>query len=137
MTSKATMYTIVFAGATHNAFRHVGMEASNNNQLLRISYKTQAIAELRKALNDLRGPVSEELLMCIITLAAHGSGEELSPPSVEEYEAASPLSKAQDFHYYAAMRWEEAHLEAIQKLIIARGGLLSIRTPGLLGAIVL
>lgn len=137
MASKATMYTIVFAGATHNAFLHAGTEASRHNQILRTSYKTRAIAELRKALNDLRGPATEELLMCIITLAAHGSGDELRPPSVNEFEAASPLSKAQDFHYYAAMRWEEAHLEAIHRFIDARGGLSSIDTPGLFGAIML
>lgn len=133
MHSPAAFYTIVFAGATHNAFAHTGMDVPNHNKMLRLSYKTQAIKELNHEVQALKGHASDELLLCIITLAAHGSGDALTPPAVEE--STSPLASAQNFQYYGRMTWETAHLKAIRVLIEQKGGLHTIKMPGLANAI--
>jgi hypothetical protein len=135
--SKAAFYTTVFAGATHYAFARAGRRPSRRNKILRYEYKTRAITELNKEIQALKGLASEELLMCIITLAAHGDGENLEPPSLEMLASASPLSIAQDFLYYTRMNFETAHLSAVEKLVDARGGLQTIKTPGLANAIAL
>lgn len=133
MHSPAAFYTIIFAGATHNAFSRAGVSIPNENKMLRLSYKTQAIKELNREVQNLQGNAPDELLLCIITLAAHGSGEQLNPPTKEEN--TSPLATAQNFQYYGMMRWETAHLNAIRVLIKQKGGLHTVKMPGLANAI--
>lgn len=137
MKSKATFYTVVFAAATHWSYAHIGSEVPEKNRSFRLHYKGLALEELRKEVASLKTYASEQLLMCIITLAAHGTGETLNPPSIEENKMTSPLCKVQDFDYYTAMQWETAHLQAVRQLINARGGLVTIQTPGLANAIAL
>lgn len=132
MSSPASFYTIIFAGATHNAYAHAGMDISRENKMLRLNYKLQAIKALNSEIQALKGEPSDELLLCMITLAAHGSGEQLAPPKRAH---SSPLATAQNFEYYGNMRWEMAHLTAIGLLIGRRGGLHKVKMPGLANAI--
>lgn len=132
----AAYYTVIFAGATHNAFAHVGTEVEHQNKLLRISYKIQAIKELKNAIYKLTGPASDDLLLSVITLAAHGSGDQLCPPP-KQIKHSNPLATAQDFDYYGSLAWETAHLEGIRLLVEARGGLQTVEAPGIASAIAL
>jgi hypothetical protein len=133
MQSPAAFWSIIFAGATHNAYLQRGTDTRSRDRTLRLSYKTNAIRELNREIQALQGEASDELLLAIITLAAHGSGEQLDPPSQEEN--LSTLEAVQNFQYYGRMRWEEAHFKAIAHLVHQRGGMHTVKMPGLANAI--
>lgn len=136
MSSPASFYSIVFAGATHNAFVHVDGDIPKENLTLRLAFKTQAIKALSDEINSLKGDPSDELLLAIITLGVHGSGETLKPPEKPK-RALSPLATAQNFQYYGGMRWESAHIEAVRHMVEQKGGLHNLGLPGLANAIAL
>ena len=133
MQSPAAFWSIIFAGATHNAYLQQREDAPSSNRTLRLSYKTAAIKDLNREIQALQGPASDELLLAIITMAAHGSGEHLNRPSNEE--KLSALQSVQNFQYYGRMRRENAHLKAICHLVYQKGGLHTIKMPGLANAI--
>ncbi|KIW94709.1 uncharacterized protein Z519_04686 [Cladophialophora bantiana CBS 173.52] len=135
MHSPAAFWSIIFAGATHNAYLLGEADAPGRNRALRLSYKTQAIRELNREIQELQGPASDELLLAIITLASHGSGEQLNPPSQEEN--LSALQSVQSFQYYGRMQKETAHLKAICHLVYQKGGLHTVKMPGLANALAL
>ncbi|KIX97703.1 uncharacterized protein Z520_06481 [Fonsecaea multimorphosa CBS 102226] len=135
MQSPAAFWTIIFAGATHNAYLQGEADTPSRNRALRLSYKTQAIRELNREIQELQGPASDELLLAIVTLAAHGSGEQLERPPQEEN--LSALQSVQSFQYYARMQKEAAHLKAIVHLVYQKGGLQTVKMPGLANALAL
>ncbi|KAK7894530.1 hypothetical protein LTR67_006291 [Exophiala xenobiotica] len=132
MISPASFYTIIFAGATHNAFAHTGMDVPRENKMLRLSYKFQAIKAVNEEIKGLKGEPSDDLLLSMVTLAAHGNGEQLEPL---RNATKSPLASAQNFDYYGNIRWELAHYHAITPLIERKGGLPAVKIPGLANAI--
>ncbi|KAK4939685.1 hypothetical protein LTR10_020075 [Elasticomyces elasticus] len=125
MRSQAAFYTIVFAGAAHNAFAHTGMEITRENKILRLTYKTHAIKALNNEISSLKGHVSDELLLSMVMLGAHGSGDTLGPRPNRTYD--SSLLTAQNFHFYGHMNWETAHLDAVKHMVQQRGGLHTVR----------
>lgn len=134
MQSPAAFWSIIFAGATHNACLRPRVNVPSRDTTLRLSYKTNAIRELNREIHALRqGVASDELLLAIITMAAHGSGEQLDPLVPEK--KLSPLEAVQNFQYYGRMRWEPAHLKAIAHLVYQKGGLHAVKMPGLANAI--
>ncbi|OAG45406.1 hypothetical protein AYO21_00040 [Fonsecaea monophora] len=135
MQSRAAFWSIIFAGATHNAYIQGETGNPSRNRTLLLSYKTQAIRELNVEIQELQGPVSDELLLAIITLAAHGSGEQLEPPP--QGENLSALQSVQSFQYYGRMQSEAAHLKAICHLVYQKGGLHTVKMPGLANALAL
>ncbi|OAL33855.1 hypothetical protein AYO20_06866 [Fonsecaea nubica] len=135
MQSRAAFWSIIFAGATHNAYLQGETGTPSRNRTLRLSYKTQAIRELNVEIQELQGPASDELLLAIITLAAHGSGEQLEPPP--QGENLSALQSVQSFQYYGRMQSEAAHLKAICHLVYQKGGLHTVKMPGLANALAL
>lgn len=135
MRSPAAFYTIVFAGATHNAFAHTGMQITRENQVLRLTYKTHAIKALSQEISCMQTAVSDELLLCMVTLGFHGSGDTLMPRSQAAND--SPLLVAQNFHFYGHMDWETAHFNAIKVMIKQRGGFHTIEQEFLSNAIAL
>ncbi len=132
MVSPASFYTIIFAGATHNAYAHTGMDVPRENKMLRLSYKFQAIKAVNEEIKALKGEPSDDLLLSMITLAAHGNGEQLEPPGKAP---KSLLATAQNFDYYGTIRWELAHYHAIAPLIERKGGLHAVKIPGLANAL--
>lgn len=136
MSSPASFYAIVFAGATHNAFVHENGAIPKENITLRLAFKTQAIKALSEEINALQGDPSDELLLAIITLGVHGSGETLEPPQKPK-KPLSPLATAQNFQYYGGMSWESAHIEAVRHMVGKKGGLHRLGMPGLANAIAL
>jgi hypothetical protein len=136
MSSPASFYAIVFAGATHNAFVHVDGAIPKENITLRLAFKTQAIKALSEEINALTGDPSDELLLAIITLGVHGSGETLKPPTKSK-KRLSQLATAQNFQYYGGMSWESAHIEAVRHMVEKKGGLHRLGMPGLANAIAL
>lgn len=132
MTSPASFYTIIFAGATHSAFVHTDMDVTTENRMLRLSYKFQALKALKAEIQALDGEPSDELLLSMVALSAHGSGELLNPP---KNATSSALANAQNFQYYGNMKFEMAHLKALALLLEQKGGLKNVKLPGLAAAI--
>ena len=116
-----------------NAYLRHGLDAPSRDRTLRLSYKTNAIRELNREIQALQDIASDGLLLAIITMATHGSGEQLDPPQREE--SLSALESVQNFQYYGRMRWEAAHLKAVCHLVYQRGGLHTVKMPGLANAI--
>jgi hypothetical protein len=133
MQSPAAFWTTIFAGATHNSYLLGGHDPTGREKTLRLSYKTHAITALNSEIQSLEGPASDELLLAIITLATHGSDEHVNSPTEEA--SLSPLASVHNFQYYSGMDWEEAHLKAVVHLVYQKGGLHSIKMPGLANAI--
>ncbi len=135
MRSPAAFYTIVYAGAAHNAFAHTGMQVTRENQILRLTYKMHAIKALSQEISRLQSDIPDELLLCMVTLGAHGSGDTLLPRPYRT--ADSSLLTAQNFHYYGHMDWETAHLNAVRILVEQRGGFHTIKQEFLSNVIAL
>jgi hypothetical protein len=132
MASPTSFYTIIFAGASHAAFVHADMDVTKENRMLRLSYKFQALRALKAEIQALDGEPSDELLLSMVALSAHGSGELLSPPKKA---TSSALATAQSFQYYGNMKFEMAHLKALALLLEQKGGLKNVKMPGLAAAI--
>ncbi|OCT54555.1 hypothetical protein CLCR_00945 [Cladophialophora carrionii] len=96
------VWSINFAGATHKAYLQRGADIRSRDRTLRLSYKTNAIKELNREIQGLQGVAYDELLLAIITMTAHGSGEQLDQPSQEEI--LSTLESVQSFQYFGRMR---------------------------------
>lgn len=131
MLSPTAFYAVVFAAASHAAFNYVGMEVPVENTILRMSYKGLAISHLKQEISSLSGPVPEELLLGMITLAAHGYGELLVPPRSDSCKLKGPLALGQHSQFYGEIRWEPTHLIALVSMIQERGGLKTLKMPGL------
>lgn len=127
MISPAAFYTLVFSAAAHNTF---AQQVSEQNKLLRIKYKGLALSHLQQEISGLNGVVSvtDELLLCMVTLASHNEADASLPPT-ESQRVKGVLATAQDTRYYGTLTWESAHMNALRALVAARGGLETIISP--------
>lgn len=131
MISPATFYTIVFSAAAHNAFAYSRERVPEQNKILRIKYKGLALTHLQQEISALSNAVSitDELLLCMVVLAAHSDADSLAPPE-DEQRMKGALTKAQDNEYYGTLTWESNHLSTLRTLVVARGGLETVILPG-------
>ena len=110
MSKPVAFYTVVFAAATHHAF-HSGQLMTKQEDLLRMTYKAQAIRAMAETVKNSECYVSDEIILSVVTLAAHGSeGWVVNQGSPQDL---LPLATLQDFHYYGSMRCEWVHLQAL------------------------
>ena len=136
MDTPVAFYTIVFAAATHCAFRHGVHSISKSDDFLRLSYKAKAIRLMIEEVKASHGVVSDQVLMSVVTMAAHGT-DPWGIAKLEDTGDALPLATIQDFHYYGSMQCEWAHLRALHYLVQQRGGLKNIKLAGVANAIAL
>ena len=88
---------------------------TKKQDLLRLAYKTRAIRAMAETVKDSGGYVSDEIILSVVTLAAHGSeGWVVNQGSPHDQ---LPLAAVQDFHYYGSMRCEWVHLQALYFLV--------------------
>ncbi|EXJ53924.1 hypothetical protein A1O7_09260 [Cladophialophora yegresii CBS 114405] len=131
MYSPIAWYTIVFAGATHNAYQYGGRGTTKQNEQLRLVYKTKAISSLLEYIQENSDTVSEEALLSMITLASHGTGENLKGHDAYKRQKLPFLSHLHDVEYYASMDIGMEHLTAVYSIVDQRGGLLTLRRRSL------
>ncbi|KIX94733.1 uncharacterized protein Z520_09423 [Fonsecaea multimorphosa CBS 102226] len=129
--SPVTWYTIVFAGATHNAYQYGGRGTTKQNEQLRLAYKTKAIRSLLDYIQENGDNVSEEALMGIITLASHGTGEVLKGHDSYKRQTLPFLSHLHDVDYYASMDTGMEHLNAVYAIVGRWGGLRKLQRRSL------
>ncbi|KAJ9604789.1 hypothetical protein H2200_010904 [Cladophialophora chaetospira] len=131
MHSPAAWYTIVYAGATHNAYQYGGRGTTKQNEQLRLMYKTKAIRSLMDYIQENGDKVSEEALLSMITLASHGTGESLKGHDSYKRQNLSFLSHLHDVEYYVSMDTGMEHLHAVYSIVDQRGGLRALRRKSL------
>ena len=135
MTRAVSLFTVIFAGASHLAYmrKHDGDKV--NNTEMRLSFKTQAIRALAEDIRQNNGQVSDEVLLAMITLAAHGSGESPTGAVPDHRHDRKTASKAYYVGHYSGLETGWAHLRMVYVLLEQRGGLQTIKLQGLAGAI--
>ena len=123
MNQPLAWFTVIFAGATHNAFNYgIGCSPKFNN-MLRLTYKDKAIRCLIDDISKSDGVASDGMLLSMVTLAAHGNGEVPPRVSLKRSWTTSSLSTAHNVDYYGGMGTAWAHMNALQTLVARRGGL--------------
>ncbi|OCT46327.1 hypothetical protein CLCR_01154 [Cladophialophora carrionii] len=131
MHSPTAWYTIIYAGATHNAYQYGGRGTTKQNEQLRLVYKTKAIRSLLECIQENGDSVSEEALLSMITLASHGTGESLKGYDSYKRQNLPFLSHLHDVEYYASMDIGMEHLTAVYAIVDQRGGLRTLRRKSL------
>ncbi len=135
MTEPVSFYTIVFASATYHSFRNIMKGTVVHDETLRLSYQTQALKLMIDAIKRSSGYASDELLLSIVTLAAHGGSRR--HPFTASTQNDMPFANVPNISYYGSMQCEWAHLQALYFLVHQRGGLQEIKLSGLANAIAL
>jgi hypothetical protein len=131
-------YGFVFAAALHHTYLRGGRDRMDHpSEMLQISYQTKAIQCINNMLDATKNtPPSDEILVSILILAAHGQrrgGE----PWLEPVHPPSPLARAQNLQFYGSHAFIPAHMQALHFLVAQKGGLEKIRLYGLAGTIAL
>ena len=130
MVSAATYYSMLYSATTHTAYLQSEMEEEPRSKPLQLQTKGLALSNLRQELTDLSSPITDELLLCMVTMAAHTNAEHMTRP--EDWDSLQgPLAKAQEIAYYGSAPFESMHGMNSLLALEARGGLETITLPGL------
>ena len=128
MRSAVSFYAFAFAAGSHRLYLTEGRNTTALEPLICQSYRTKAISLVRSQVDTLEGLPSDDLIISILILAAHGAHREqvpdYSPPK-------SPLARLQVLDYYASLEYEAAHQSALYHLVEQRGGLEKLELDGL------
>ncbi|KAK5210463.1 hypothetical protein LTR41_004131 [Exophiala xenobiotica] len=131
--SPVAFYSIVYAGACHNAWLlHTSSNASKKSILLRISYKSEALSCLRKELAQSQDPISEDLLLSINLLGVHDGGDTIMAPRKP---MDPPLRLYKDNEFYSSMTWQPKHIDMVYAMVKQLGGLQALKMHGLAEAL--
>jgi len=132
LNSPMAFYGFIFAAALHHNHLHGGQIPDQKSGILQLSYQTQAIKLINAMLRstDNNTPPSDDLLVSILILAAHGQKQNLDPPLTPAH-PQSPLAKAQNLDFYGTLSFIPAHLAALYILVEQKGGLDKIEVYGL------
>jgi hypothetical protein len=95
--------------------------------LMRLSYKAQTIKLVNEMLNNLDKEVPDELLAAVLVLASQGPRVGAS----EKSRFKSPLATAQCLDHQGNMAFEPEHAKGMVALVRLKGGLHTIKMPGL------
>lgn len=142
MSNPLMWYPVVMSGITHYAFVHEQSRpnrtlsenhASKYHRLLRLSYKTQTIAQIRLDIERNNGVPSEAALLAMSTLMSHGSNatDDLSfAQYVDPIQMRKAFGTATDMHYYSSMTFDTTHWFSLVRYVLhKRGGMQSIKWP--------
>jgi hypothetical protein len=122
-----TWYTVIYAGATHNAFNYNLGYSPRFNEVLRLTYREKAIRHLKDEIAKSDGVVRDEVFLSLVTLSAHGYGDIPKDPSRHKSWTSSCLGHAHNVDYYGAMETGWEHMNAMRVLVAKRGGLQNIK----------
>lgn len=133
-----SFYTILLAGVTHLSFVKGETEISREKQLLRLSYKTEAMTCIRADIKANNGKVSDRALLAMNTLATHGALDDLNGFTHDKIQDRKGFGRANDSNYYSLMRPGIEHYSSLVKFVEDRGGIEStLSSPGLATGIAL
>lgn len=83
--------------------------------------------------------ITDELVISMVTLAAHGSGESVAREIRTKIQSRKTVAtlKSRELEYYGALDPEVEHVQVLYQLIQRRGGLHTITSRAVLMATVL
>lgn len=128
MESPAVLHAMVYGMLVSLESLRSPVEPGNT---LSLKHQTIAMNLLQKELQTIgAGPPHENLLLIVITLAAHGE------PVREQYATPlgypeSPLAKTQNLHIYGQMKLAPEHTHAIFLILERLGGIDAVTLYGL------
>ncbi|ETN39248.1 uncharacterized protein HMPREF1541_05471 [Cyphellophora europaea CBS 101466] len=132
MSDALSWYTVVLAGVTHLSFARGETEIPREKQLLRLSYKTEAMSGIREDITNNGGVASDRVLLAINTLSSHGALDDISGFKQDKIQNRKAFGAANDMNYYTIMRPGTQHWLSLVKFVEDRGGIKStLQSPGL------
>lgn len=129
MRDPLTWYSIILAGTTHYMFVYGEQDIPDEIRMLRLSYKTQALAEIRRQITDSPNHVSESTLFAINTLANHGGAEFARGFRHDRIQTSKAFGTANNVNYYTTVNIEWEHWNMCTRLIRQRGGPTTLSHP--------
>ena len=144
LSSPVAFYALSFAASQHLNYLHHGKDEIPSADLLRLSYKTEAVKLINRALSSLNGArIPDSLLIAILSLGAHGHkpvphNDAVSSQHELKFRGPkSPLASAQMLDFYGHIDQETAHMSALRTLLAHNKGVQGVQLAGLAGALAL
>ncbi|KAK4946640.1 hypothetical protein LTR10_014492 [Elasticomyces elasticus] len=128
MNSPLCFNTLIYAGATHKAFYQSPVLDQSKSAVLRLSTKLEIIRGLQASMQSAQTALTDETVFAMLILGALGKGEGVTGVVNRDQR---PLAAGQDGDFYASMEYEWKHMDALMEIVKLRGGLSTIRLPGL------
>lgn len=135
-------YPIMMAGITHYSYVHqqalphrspTENHAGKIHRMLRLSYKTKAIAQICAALQRDNGVPSDAALLAMSLLMAHGSSQndDLAFAKLDDpIQMRKAFGTATNMQYYSSILFEAQHWQSVVRFINnVRGGICGIHWP--------
>ncbi|OQV05731.1 Fungal specific transcription factor domain-containing protein isoform 2 [Cladophialophora immunda] len=126
--SPLCFHTLVYAGAAHKAFHQSPAVDNSKSAVLRLTSKVEAIKSLRSALQSQATSLTDEVIFAMAILAIVGHGEKVTAAEKREKRT---MSAQQDGQFYSSQEYEWRHMKAVIEIVKMKGGLHTIRLPGL------
>ena len=121
-------YAFAFAAGLHHLYLTRELENTTLEPLVCQSYRTKAISLVRSQLGATTGAPTDDLIVSILILAAHGAKRE----KVSGYShPQSPLATVQMLDFYGSLEYETAHQFGLYYLVKQEGGLDKVQMEGL------
>lgn len=132
----AAYKAMVYAGASHQAFARSRPEDSDHLDPGRLRLKHDVVRALLDAIRQVgTGTIPDELLVAVVVMASHGSGEMVKKEDLGLFRHRRSLIPILDAEYYGALDVGIEHVSALFDLVTRKGGVASIRSPVLRVAI--
>ncbi|OAL34078.1 hypothetical protein AYO20_06726 [Fonsecaea nubica] len=126
--SPLCFHTLVYTGAAHKAFHQSPTVDNSKSAVLRLKSKLEAIKSLREALQSQASALTDEVIFAMAMLAIVGYGEKVTAAEKREKRT---MSAQQDGQFYSSQEYEWRHMRAVVEIVKMKGGLHTIRLPGL------
>ncbi|KAI1611484.1 hypothetical protein EDD36DRAFT_466421 [Exophiala viscosa] len=130
MTDELLLNTFVWTAALEMSLHDLPPTTTHKNNAVMLSCQTRAIKMVREHIDQ--GSVTDALIFAVLALAI--SDAEPVPVLQEESEYGGfdpPLRSLGWLEYLSRLRWTQSHMDALERLVEARGGLEKIETPGI------
>lgn len=129
--SPVSYYTFLYAGACHRLFWKEGFERSPERTSELLVLKNKAIRAMRAAVQTGLSDPSDEVIMAMVLLAAHGTAENAQRRRLGKVQNRKSLVRTLEAEYWCALDTEGPHMDILVEMVQRRGGVRNIR-PGVL-----
>jgi hypothetical protein len=129
--SQVSYHTFLYAGACHNLFWKEGFERSPERTAELLVLKKNAIRAMMETVKTGLDEPSDEVIMAMVLLAAHGSAETAQRRRLGKVQSRKSLVRTLEAEYWCALDTEGPHMEILAEMVHRRGGVKNIR-PGVL-----
>lgn len=129
-------HVFLYAGACHRMYWKEGFNPSSERTTGLLILKNNAIRAMMEAVQPGFDNVSDEILIAMLLLAAHGSGETARRRKDNKVQSRKAQGRPYDNEFWCAMDTERPHMDMLAKMVRKRG-VGNIRPGPLLNALCL